>query len=204
MTIFPVFYFPPIPWFVRAIQEKEILLDIHQPYRKQRYFSRMEILGPNQVIQLSIPIERRNKRLPLACKQISFAEKWRTQHWRSLMYSYKNSPYFPYYSDKLESIYTKKVVPLSEFLIEGIELCFTMIGMSPHIQLTQDSPPAGEESQDYRKSFPTNPTVLPEWFRIIPYVQVFEGFSPGLSILDLLFNLGPESREFLIESYIPM
>ena len=202
MILLPVFYFPPIPWFVAALREEKLYLDLNQAYRKQRYFSRMDILGPNQVITLSLPVERRSKRIPIKDKRISFAENWQKQHWRSLYYSYKNSPYFPYYSDILETYYEKQQAHLGAFLLEGIHICFSMLGHSPDIHVGELEQSVQAAGIDYRKEFHTDPSSLPGWFKPRAYEQVFEGFTPGLSILDLLFNLGPESRSFLKDSFV--
>ena len=202
MILLPVFYFPPIPWFVAALQEEKLYLDLNQPYRKQRYFSRTDILGPNQVIRLSLPIERRSKRIPIKEKRISFAENWQKQHWRSLFYSYKNSPYFTYYADAFEQYYEKPEAQLGSFLLEGIHICFSILDHSPEFYAGALEQSEQSESIDYRNAFDPAPTSLPDWFRPIAYEQVFEGFTPGLSILDLLFNLGPESKSFLKRSFV--
>ncbi len=202
MLILPVFYFPPIPWFVAALQAETIYLDIYQPYRKQRYFSRMDILGPNQIITLSLPVERRSRRAPLMEKRISFAENWQKQHWRSVFFSYKNSPYFSYYSDRFEEFYQNSQAPLVPFLVNGIELCFATLGYEPKLHLGKPKVEDGPEYRDFSQDFSPHDTSFPTWFSPISYEQVFEGFSPGLSILDLLFNLGPESKLFLQKSFV--
>ena len=204
MLILPVFYFPPIPWFVAALQSETIFLDIYQPYRKQRYYSRMDILGPNQIITLSLPVERRSRRAPLIEKRISFAENWRKQHWRSVFFSYKNSPYFSFYADRFEELYQSPQPQLVPFLMDGIKLCFATLGYQPELRLPESEINMKGEYQDFRQEFSPHASALPSWFLPRSYEQVFEGFSPGLSILDLLFNLGPESKLFLQRSFIEL
>ena len=197
MTLFPLYYFPPIPWFAAAIREETLYLDVNQPYRKQQYFSRMHIKGAHQVLTLTIPIERRSKRNPLCQKSISHAENWMQQHWRSLVFSYRNSPYFSYYEDVLSALYTQKVDRLTDFLTESVRIAFELLGHSPALEYPVDPT---QKVYDYRKEFPPGLEMLPDWFVVYPYEQVFGSFTPGLSILDLLCNLGPESRLFLEKS----
>ena len=60
--------------------------------------------------------------------------------------------------------------------------------------------------RDWREKI--RPKVSPDFdptFRPVPYYQVFadrNGFLPNLSIVDLLFNLGPESRLILRDSIV--
>jgi len=201
MMLFPLYYFPPIPWFAAALQADTLHLDLYQPYRKQQYFSRMHIKGAHQTLTLTIPVERRSKRKPLCQKSISHAENWKTQHWRSLVFSYPNSPFFSYYEDVLKAVYTPKSERLSDFLAETVRIAFSLIGHSPTLEFTSVEPVKGKVLVDFRKDFPPDLENLPDWFVVWPYEQVFGKFTPGLSILDLLCNLGPESRLFLEKSF---
>ena len=181
MTVFPLFYFPPIPWFVGALQESEILLDIYQPYRKQRYFSRMEIRGPNQVVRLTIPIERRSKQLPLIHKNISYAERWRIQHWRSLVFSYKNSPYFPYYSDMLESYFRKKFPPSHNFCWKVLN---SHLGCLAQVLRYISLPKALLLEQSLRITVPVSQTVQ-------SFLQNGFGLFPTIRFLKVSIQVSP-------------
>jgi hypothetical protein len=73
-----------------------------------------------------------------------------------------------------------------------------LIGIDPRVELTKDYIKEPLELSDYRKKFsPKNKLQVVEFPR---YPQVFEhkyGFIPDLSILDVLFNLGPEVQRYL-------
>ena len=65
---------------------------------------------------------------------------------------------------------------------------------------------AGGEASDFRETIrPKIPYTFDPTFRPVPYWQVFahrHGFQPNLSIIDLLFNMGPESRIILRDSLV--
>jgi len=201
MNVFPLYYFPPLPWFAAAFQETEILLDIHQPYRKQRYFTRTVIQGANQKLPLVIPVERRSKRLALVKKRISYAEDWQLQHWRSLKFSYKNSPYFDYYQDQLYALYTTHYEFLTEYLLACLHTAFHLLQCQPSILTTTTYKVNGAYAHDYRRDFEPPMNHPPSWYREVSYEQGIGELRAELSILDVLFSMGPESRLVLESSF---
>lgn len=132
--------------------------------------------------------------------QISHAEKWQINHWRAMVSSYSNSPFFLYYGEELAQFFHSTYVSLLDFNKEINELILSLIGVEKKYEFStayyEEHP--GDEIEDLRFSFspkvPTNVT-LPE------YRQVFSekhGFYQDLSIVDLLFNLGPETKDYLL------
>jgi len=201
MKVFPLYYFPPVHWYAAVSQEEKLLIDWYQPYRKQRYFSRMVIRGANQLLPLVIPVERRSKRIALKEKRISNAEDWQSQHWRSLVFAYKNSPYFEFYQDTLAPLYTQPYELLTSFLLDCLQKSFQLLQFQPDFSFTDTYLPGSDFQYDYRKDFEPGTRTLPIWYKPIAYEQVFGEFEPGLSILDLLFNKGPESKGILLASF---
>lgn len=194
-TVFPLCYFPPIPWFVAALRHGQVWLDAGQPYRKQQYSSRAFIQVANRTLPLTIPVERRSARAPLRDKAISFAEDWAGQHWRSLRTAYRNSPYFTYYEDRLAPLFHAPEAQLAAHNRRCLQVVLDLL----HLDLDLGDLPgeAPAPAADYRQAFDPSLRTLPPWFDPQPYGQVFEPFVPGLSILDLLCNLGPESSTYL-------
>lgn len=192
-AFFPLYYFPPVPWFVAALQQEAVWLDLDQPYRKQQYSSRTIIKVANRVLPLTIPVGRRSAQAPLSAKEISFAEDWAGQHWRSLTMAYRNSPYFLYYEDKLAPLFTN---PESTLVPHNVR-CLQAVCALLQVEIPWATNAPGPDAADYRAAFDPRLRSLPPWFRPAPYPQVFPPFVAGLSILDLLFNLGPESAAYL-------
>ena len=131
---------------------------------------------------------------------ISYAINWQKQHWRSIESAYNNSPFFEYYQDALLPFYQKNYDYLIDFNCELTQCILDELGSNTQIQPTKDY-------QAVEKRFLINPKVPCEvdtHFTIVNYRQVFSEkhpFTPNLSVLDLLFNKGPEALSILEESY---
>ena len=115
--------------------------------------------------------------------------------------AYNKSPYFLYYRDLLEPIFAKKHQSLVELNHELISLLFTILGCNSKKLVYTGEYFHQVEMADLRNTFHPklnradhNPVEMPR------YIQVFEeklGFIPDLSMIDLLFNLGPEALDYL-------
>lgn len=201
MIRLPVAYFPSVPWFVMAWNARSVELEVMKPYRKQAYTSRTYIRGPNRVEALVIPVERRGAHVPIRDKKISYAERWPVQHWRSLYFAYKNSPYFEYWGQEFHDLLFGSQTWLVDFLLTGMEKVQSLLNAEISWSRTATWVPDHQGAGDFRFAFPPQWEMYPEEVGLSPYQQVFEPFVPGLSILDLLFNLGPESGAYLTQSY---
>ena len=205
MIVLPAAYFPPIPWMGAIMEEKEVLIEIWQHYRKQQYTSRMFIRSANRTLPLSIPVARRGRKMPIRDKKISYQEDWQKQHWISLVSAYRNSPYFLYYEDELQKLYQSKPTFLLDFQESSLNFLQEKLKIDTTFSYTteyQEESFYGES--DLRKDFGSQPTDIPDWYNAKNYPQVFEGFVPGLSTLDILFNEGPESKRIIKEGMISL
>lgn len=196
--ILPLCYFPPVSWWAAALALRgPLLLEAWQPYQKQQLSSRAHIRTANRVLPLTVLVARRDSHAPLALKQVSFAENWPRQHWRTLETAYRNAPYFEYYADGLRALLEAPPEQLADLLMATVSLAGAWLREDFQWQLTAQRLPPGAVQPDLRTAFDPSLRSLPPWFRAEPYAQVFGGFSPGLSILDLVFNLGPEAPAWL-------
>lgn len=127
--------------------------------------------------------------------KISYAEKWQAQHWKAIVSSYKNSPYFDYYEQDILNIYLNEYEKLMDLNKATQDAMNKIIGISPKIKLTEEFEVSPEN--DYRS------LIHPKKEAIVPvprYIQVFEekhGYIENLSILDLIFNEGPMALVYL-------
>jgi hypothetical protein len=195
--VFPLAYCPPISWFALVCREEKICLELAQPYQKQQYTNRMFIRVSNQVMPLSIPVERRSRHAPIREKRIAYQQDWQRHHWRSIRFAYQNSPFFAFYEDFFHPFYKQPYEYLAPFHLDWLKLWFELLGKKIQWEVTQAFRPAEAYARDYREAFDPVRKSLPIGVQNLPYPQVFEGFEPDLSILDLLCNLGPESLGFL-------
>jgi hypothetical protein len=165
---------------------------------KRSFRNRAHILGANGLLRLSIPLET-GKHQHSAMKEvrISYNQPWQKIHWQSLTSAYRRSPYFEFYEDKIRHLYTEP----TEFLLGYNKAFITAIAGILKTELVIED--AGSykatmegEVKDLRSFIVPGKTLS----GLNPYTQVFSDrfpFESDLSVLDLLFNLGPESRDYL-------
>jgi len=193
-------YFGPISEFVAIAQAETLIFENEDNYQKQTYRNRMYIYGANGKLSLNIPIKHtgdKSQHQKYKDVRVENEFSWQKQHWKSLQTAYRTSPFFEYYEDDLAPLYEKKREFLLDFNYECLELLTECLQMDLNARKTEEyilNPPAPLE--DLRGLVNAKQEVL----KLEPYPQVFEnklGFIPGLSILDLLFNEGPNSINYL-------
>lgn len=195
-------YFPPVSWMAVAIQNPLLMIEQHETYPKQTFRNRCYISTASGVQGLSVPVKRiQGNHSKTKDIIIDNNLNWQQLHWRSITTAYNKSPYFLYYRDIIETIIMHRHKTLLELDIEIITNLINILRIKPkQLELSQTYEKVSLH-KDLRNAF--NPKNDP--FQLIigefpRYIQVFEektGFLPDLSILDLLFNLGPDTTSYL-------
>lgn len=187
-------YFPCIAFWANAIQSEGITIESFENYQKRSYRNKCNILSVNKSLTLSIPLERgKNSGMPIREVKISDDVHWKNHHKQSIRSAYGNAPYFEFYWDDIEDLINKKEFFLYDFNLSILQFFSKMYGISI------------SESKNYNREYnglDLRQKIIPkttyeDW---PPYDQVFSDrhpFSPNLSILDLLFCTGPESKMYL-------
>ncbi len=190
-------YFGSISQYAILSQYDNITFEVHDNYQKQTYRNRMYIYGANGKLLLNIPVESQSGiKTKYANIPISYAENWQKEHWKSLESAYRTSPFFEFYEDELSALYLEKEEKLMDFnlkchqfLADNLPL-ETVVSRSNHFE-TQSLEGDFRYLVNAKKDHDKNHT---------PYTQVFStkhGFIPNLSVLDLLFNEGPNAISYL-------
>lgn len=198
LPLFSTAYLPPIAYFAALAKHQEASIEQYETFPKQTYRNRAVILSANGSLPLVVPVTHPYGNHTYTHNiGISYTERWNVNHWRAIVSAYSASPYFLYYKDKLEAIlmqHYERLIDLNEALMQYL---FKSLKLSVSLQYTKDYAPAGTINEDYRNLFtPKKDSDL----TFPPYSQVFETKMPfvaNLSILDLLFNLGPEAKRYL-------
>ncbi len=202
LLVLPVHYAPCISWFAAVLARKSVILEQFQHFRKQEYSNRMRIAGPNKIQVLTIPVVRTGENTPFKESRISFAEKWQKNHWKSLETAYRRAPYFEFYEDKLLPLFESQEFSLLHHNLAFIRMLMNILELDCELQLSPEFLDEGEYKTDLRHAFSRKGKSNKEWFRPVPYPQVFGKFESDLSVLDLLFNMGPDARRIVMESSI--
>jgi hypothetical protein len=206
MTIMQVLlstsYLPPISWLALAIQFENTLIEIYETYPKQTYRNRCQIATSTGTLNLTIPVMRINGNHTITKDiEIDNSKNWQQLHWRSIITAYNKAPFFLFYRDYFEPLFTKNYNSLIEYNYKIIEILVEVIKLKPLTFQYTDHFDFNPDCLDLRNSISPKLSNQEKFNIDFPrYIQVFEenyGFIPDLSILDLLFNLGPEASSYL-------
>lgn len=194
--LLPVFYFPPISWFAEFLTENtEIILEQYEHLPKQTFRNRANIYGANGKLSLIIPIHRNGKRT-VKDIEISYAEDWQENHWKSLKTAYQSTAYFEFYEDRLAPIFAHREKFLLDFNLKSLEIIQQILKTEKAYSLNKEYVHK-PESLDLRTSFSAKKESE---IKFDPYYQNFSdkfGFLADLSIVDLICNKGPESETYI-------
>lgn len=191
-------YFPNIASFVAMAQAKDVTFEMEDHFLKQTYRNRSYIYGANGKLALNIPVIHTQKnRQKYRDVKIFNDEKWQSNHWKSLLSAYRTSPFFEYYEDDLQLLFTTKADYILDFNLKCFEAICDCLQLDLQVSQTAMYQKNVENIKDYRYLVHAKKEQT-QTFDL--YTQVFSdkhGFIPNLSILDLLFNEGPNALNYL-------
>ncbi len=194
-------YFSPLAWYVPMAKGENVCLEQHDNFVKQTWRNRCVIAGPNGRQVLTVPVEKNPKgKTSMRDVRISDHGNWRHLHWNALESSYGKSPFFEYYADDIRPFFEQKREFLFDFNEEIREKMCELLQIDINLSCSSVYSAPKDLSPDVLDLRPlAEPSILDQQ-PCTPYYQVFaqrHGFIPNLSILDLLFNLGPEALIYL-------
>ena len=200
--VFPALYNGPLNYYARLVKAQEIVLEQYDSYTKQTYRNRCLIMGPNGVITLSIPVKKSSgAKTHMRDIRIDYDSNWNRIHWRSLVASYASSPFFEYLADEIIHFYEKPYEFLLDLNRQLLETTLEILGLATQVGCSEEFTPIQSERDIRQFIHPKkDQAVADPAFLPMEYQQVFSdrlGFRPNLSILDLIFNMGPDALVYL-------
>ena len=196
-------YFAPVPLYVQLCSAEALVVDDVSPFVKQTYRNRAMIAAESGVLPLTIPVVHNGGSVAMRDVRISEHGNWRHQHWNAIVSAYRKSPFFEYYADDFAHFYEERDGFLMDFNLRLHSVVSELVGLEKPVEFLSDEAVSVTSAVDFRDiAEPKALAALKEGLSK-PYYQVFaqrNGFAQSLSIVDLLFNTGPEGLLVLRDS----
>ncbi len=196
-------YLPPIEYFAFLVANN-VTIDACERYQKQSYRNRATIINGNGIQNLIIPTVHDFHMGKVTDVRIDYTTPWQRTHWRTIESAYNSTPFFLYYKDAIMPFYYEKTDLLFDFNLNLTKTLVKLLKLNTTFYFTTDFEPY--TTNDLRtiihpktkrsENYPLSINNL--------YYQIFDnkfGFLPNLSIIDLLFNIGPEATGYLSNLY---
>ena len=193
-TILPLAYLPSVEYFTHLLRGG-CVVDLGEHLVKRSERNRTRILAADGVMELTVHVRNANRpRQPMRDIRLDYSKRWQHQHWGALVASYKSSPYFDFYAERLEPFYRRQWEFLADYNLSLLDTVCSLAKV-PMPALSENYVDAAAGDLDLRPKHREGPAFVAE-----PYFQVFSErmpFAPNLSFADLLFAEGPASVSVL-------
>lgn len=194
-------YLAPVSLYAQLYAADTFVVDDVSPFVKQTFRNRAVIATENGAQSLTIPVVHDGTKVAMRDVRISEHGNWRHQHWNAMVSAYRKSPFFEYYADDFAHFYEERDGFLLDFNLRLHAVVSELLGLERNVRLMSDE--AADGVVDLRRIAEPKALESVEGIALQPYYQVFagrNGFLPALSIVDLLFNMGPEGLLVLRDS----
>ena len=193
-------YLGPVEYYYYLLKFDRVIIEQHETWPKQTYRNRTVITTDKGTIPFTIPVKKVNgNNTKTSDIVISNHEKWHVKHWKAMETNYNNSPYFLYYADEIKELLFSQTSSLILLNTKLTELVCELMGIQTNISLsTSFVKKPDSDVLDLRNKI--SPKLPPTLSHFPKYTQVFfdkQPFFPNVSVLDLLFCLGPDSKSYL-------
>ncbi len=202
-ALLSITYLGPVQYFTKFLLHPVRIIERYDHYIKQTYRNRCNIMGANGILPLSIPVLKgQAHKTYVRDIRIDYNKKWQKLHWRSMESAYRHSPFFEFYMDEFYPFYEQRFEFLIDFNAALLELVLQSLEIENTLNYSREFIDAGiVDYADYRETIhPKRDLSSDPLFVPLTYQQVFLerlGFKANLSIIDLLFNEGPNARSVL-------
>jgi hypothetical protein len=220
-----------LPWlrYVEKIARADVFIVLDTiSYSKNGWQNRNRIKTDGGSALLTVPVEV-SLGDTLDQARICNRTPWQRKHWQTISQHYRNAPYFDRYAPLLEPVYGRTWERLADLNRHMLGLFLGALGITTTVQYASEMDAPGTATERlvnlvravggtsyYSGAYALDAYLDPALFReagiglllqhwTAPvYPQLHGAFVPDLSVLDLLMNVGPGSRDVLLASATPV
>lgn len=194
--------------------DRFVVADTFQ-YSRQSFQNRTKLRTPQGWQWISVPLRGGQHGRPVCDVMIEGDDYWMRKHWRAFAFNYRTTPYFPFYEEGLRALLERPWRTLGDLTCATIDHLHHLLGLTTPLVRASEVASCPATLEEVLASVPGDALLAPEEAAphdavLVPdvgvfrydhpaYRQNFEGFEPGMSVLDLLFNYGPQARALLRE-----
>ncbi len=195
VAVLPPQLFGSVAYYALMARYGAAYVDNELRYDKRfKSVHRFDIASTRGRISLTVPVSRPEGATRWCDVKVSAHGRWWETMPDTLATAYGRTPFFEFYIDRLMPVFSE---PTGQSITELCDMADSIVRSTLGIcTRTQEAPAADCADSFLRKGFEEYAPSSQYW-----QVRGQElGFIPGLSILDLLFNLGPEAAIFLTKN----
>jgi hypothetical protein len=220
-TILQPAYLPWLGYFEMLDASELYVIFDHVQYIKKERHNRNKIKGPQGEIVLSIPVKKAPQKTSIRDIEISYDDgNHLLKHWKSIQHAYQKAPYFDQYHDAISQIYSTKHEKLMGLSVELIRAFCTLLRINVKFVYSSDYPQVHLQDTKTGRVIDlciqsgikllydakgAEEFIDPDLFKTHKlevkfhnynhpeYRQQHGDFLPYMSVIDLLFNEGPNS-----------
>ena len=216
-----------IPWkgyFDLMHDADEFILFDDRQYTKRDWRNRNQVKTEGGTRWLTIPVEVKGKFDQRIDETLIADSRWASNHWRQLSQYYRRAPQFKAYSERVEALYAAaadmpRLSQVNHLFLDGIA---SLLGLRTRLSWSTDySAPEGRterlvglcvatRAERYISGPAARSYIDPELFARAgvelvyksyegypEYPQLYPPFTHGVTVLDLLFNVGPDAPWYI-------
>ncbi len=217
LAVVPPEYFPRLERVALALRAKRLVLADTFQYSRQSYHNRTRLRNPQGWQWISVPLRAHQHGVPIEQAAIGQLRDWSRRHWRAFCYNYRTTPYFEFYEPRLEAIFRQTWKTLGALTCATFLLTLQLFEIDTPVVRASELVGRPASMAAIARVLAADTLLLPEATASIDrvaapqvcvlrfeepvYRQNFEGFVPGMTALDMLFNLGPVEARTLLEAH---
>ncbi len=182
--ILPTTYMGSVEWYRQFLANPSaVQIEVMESFPKQTYRNRCTITTPDGPLTLSVPVKRADSKQLTRDVEISYQQRWQHQHWITLVSAYKRTPYFDYYADFFRPFYEQETRFLVDFNEKIHEVIVDLMKNNATVAIKKDN----------INNLCAAPTLRLAKTTDWQGLDLGPCFGNGQSILDTLFEYGPET-----------